>query len=175
MQVQQDPGMQSYAQDLDWGRKAASLSRQNFEEELHYLPYLWRYTLLRCSLKSQAEQYPDEAFRLMVSIGNDARALKLVKLIRDPIRQVKILLLVATALREAGKTAESLQLLLNIHAVASAISDKWEQAVGLQDLAAALAQQQEWSAAERVIASIAEERHQAEARRDLALALARCQ
>ena len=162
----------SPAPELDRESETATSDQESLVEELRSLPSLWFSTLLRCSLKSLAEQYPAEAFQFMVLLGNEAKALSMAELIGDPMLKTKVQLLIAKTLRETGKAAESMQVLLEIHGTASAISDRWEQAVELQDLAVALAQQEAWAATEDVIAAISEERHQAEARRDFSITLA---
>ena len=51
--------MHPYVQDLRRGQEAAVCVEGGTED---FLPHLWRYTLLRCSLNSRADQYPLEAF-----------------------------------------------------------------------------------------------------------------
>jgi hypothetical protein len=59
MKLRHDVTMRSYVLDLDIGRQAAiDAGGGNFDERLKLLPNLWRYSLLRCSLASQADNRP---------------------------------------------------------------------------------------------------------------------
>ncbi|WP_069806053.1 TIR domain-containing protein [Thermogemmatispora onikobensis] len=99
---QLDPSTRAYAGDLDFGRQAAAWKGWSFSEGLAQLPRLWSYTLLRCSLSSQAERYPPQAFALLVQLGRQQEALGLADLISDPGRQLEALVAIARQLQEQG-------------------------------------------------------------------------
>ncbi|MBX5459054.1 MAG: NACHT domain-containing protein [Thermogemmatispora sp.] len=99
---QLDPSTRAYASDLDLGRQAAAWEGWSFSEGLAQLPRLWHYTLLRCSLSSQAERYPPEAFALLVQLGRQQEAIGLADLISDPGRQIEALVAIARQLQEQG-------------------------------------------------------------------------
>lgn len=82
--IRDDPSTRSYVQDLDLGRQAASWERWTLEEGIALLPYLWRYTLLRCSLTSQADKYPLAAFQLLILLKRKQEAVGLAELLTDP-------------------------------------------------------------------------------------------
>jgi hypothetical protein len=77
--VQFDPSMRSYVLDLDLGREAAASSQWMQREAIYHLSYLWRYTLLRCSLASRADTYSKRAFELLLLLGQISHALGLAE------------------------------------------------------------------------------------------------
>ncbi|MBX5448800.1 TIR domain-containing protein [Thermogemmatispora sp.] len=101
-----DPSTRAYADDLDLGRQAAAWEGWSFSEGLAQLPRLWRYTFLRCSLSSQAERYPPQAFALLVQLGRQHEALGLSDLISDPGRRLEALVAIARQLQEQGAPEE---------------------------------------------------------------------
>jgi len=181
--VQYDLSTRAYALDLDWGRQAAASARWGLEEGIRHLAYLWRYTLLRCSLASRADQYPEEAFQLMLRLGEEAKAIGFAELITMPEQKAVMLLVIARYLaRQAGREADGTRMFLRVQEVISFISDERQRARILTALATALAQagQQEqaqrvWVEAERVTASIPDEWHRARTLTALATALAQAQ
>src|SRR2546428_10860911 len=82
--VRSDPSRRSYAQDLELGCRAAAEEARTEEERIAYLLSLWRYTLLRCSLNSQADNYLVEAFQLLLLLGQVSKAVGLAELLTDP-------------------------------------------------------------------------------------------
>jgi hypothetical protein len=178
--IADDPSMRAYALDLDLGRKAAASPDWSLPEAIAHLPHLWRYTLLRCGLASRADNYPQEAFELMVLLGDETKALGLADLLTDPARKAAIFTLIAGHLAEQpGREREAQQLFVRAERVIGLIRDEWHQAEALVQLATALAQAQQWQEAqrvrqeaERVIGLIPYERDQAEALGQLAAALA---
>ncbi len=97
-----DPSTQAYAQDLDLGRRAAAWEGWPFAEALAQVPRLWRYTLLRCSLSSQADRYPPEAFALLVRLGRGDEARGLAELVTDPVLKVEAWIAIASQMEEQG-------------------------------------------------------------------------
>jgi tetratricopeptide (TPR) repeat protein len=177
--VASDPSTRLYALDLDLGRKAAASSRWNQKQAIAYLPALWRYTLLRCSLASRADRYPEEAFEAMLWLGQEAKARGLAELLTEPAYQARIFLLMARRLREApGREREARQMFLRVEQVIATLPEGEDKAWALRRLAAALAQagerqraERHWQRAEQVIAMLPEGRNKAVALRELAAAL----
>jgi tetratricopeptide (TPR) repeat protein len=181
--IHYDPSMRLYAQDLELGQRAASWAGWTLEEGIAYLPHLWRYTLLRCSLASLADNYPTEAFQLLLLLDQETKALGLAELLTNPSYKVEIFTLIATHIaKQSGREKEGLQLFIRAREIATSISDPDAQAEALSSLGQALAQahhldqaKQVWEQAERVITSISDPDVQAEALSSLGQALAQAQ
>ncbi len=90
-----DIGARSYVRDLKKGCLAATWNGWNDKQHLKYLPYLWRYTLLRCSIRSTANQYPLGLFEVMLILGKEREVVGLIELITVPDKKVNVLLLLA--------------------------------------------------------------------------------
>jgi hypothetical protein len=78
-----DPSTQLYAQDLDRARDAAVAT-----DDLHRL---WRWSLLRVSLTSQIDSWPNALFLALVHLGRGSEALSRVELTADPHRRFNVL------------------------------------------------------------------------------------
>ena len=151
VKLRYDPSTRSYAQDLDFGRRAAASKKWTLSEGVQRIPNLWRYTLLRCSLSSRADQYPLVAFRLLVLLKRKHEALELAELLTDPAKKVSALLQIAEQMRvqevqeQEGEwhdvRARAIEIVL-------ALDDKEEQDKALRELATAFAQAQQWELAE---------------------------
>ncbi|MGH2510671.1 MAG: hypothetical protein ACRDHZ_25130, partial [Ktedonobacteraceae bacterium] len=147
-----DPTTHAYALDLDLGRKAAASLDWNQAEAIRYIPHLWRYTLLRCSLASRADKYSREAFELMLLLGYETKALRLAELLTDVEYKAQIFLLIASHLAtQPEREHEALQLFSRAEQIADAISDDRRKAKTLVELAKALAQTCQLEEAQRVI------------------------
>nr|BBH92098.1 hypothetical protein KTA_02970 [Thermogemmatispora argillosa] len=163
--VQADPSMRDYAQDLDLGRQAAAAVGETLEEQLEQLPRLWGYTLLRSSLGSRADAYPDEAFLLLCQLGQEAKALGLVELLTERERQADLLMELAQwLLRQPGRREEGWQLCQRAEQRIALLADGPDKAHCFIDLGevlaeAALPQEAErcWRQAEQVIAGLSED------------------
>ena len=185
MKVRYDPSTRSYSDDLDLGRKAAGWENWTFEEGISQLPKLWRYTLLRCSLSSRADQYPEAAFRVLILLDREQEALGLAELLTNQAMKAHILITMARVQKgeESRKEQERfIELLMRAYEVAATIENSSRRASVLSELGAALAQAQEreqaqavWAEAERVITSIENSSSRAKALRDLGEALAQAQ
>jgi hypothetical protein len=183
--LRNDPSTRSYALDLDLGRQATMWEEWTVDEGMALLPRLWQYTLLRCSLTSRADRYPEEAFRLLILLGRKQEALGLAELLTDPAKKVHVLLHIAEQLRQqTNEGTEWLELLMSAVDVARTIRDSDQQAMALKDLGTALAQAQQlehasqvWEQAERVIGTIQDSSWpwQVEALSALGVALAQAQ
>jgi hypothetical protein len=122
-----DPSTRSYALDLDLGRQATMWERWTVNEEMALLPRLWQYTLLRCSLTSRADRYPETAFRLLVLLERKQEALGLAELLTDPAKQVRVLQHIAEQLREqASQESEWFEILMRAGRAARTFQDEFE-------------------------------------------------
>jgi tetratricopeptide (TPR) repeat protein len=167
-----DPSMRSYALDLEWGERAASGEGWTLEHRLAKLPAHWRYSLLRCRLASRADNYPEEAFHVMILLGQEAKAFGLAEL-TDSVRKVRIFLfMVRILMQQEGRRLEAEQLLKRATAVALLIETSDQQDQALSTLASYLAEQQQWQEAEQVITTIQHSSEQAKALSTLASYLA---
>lgn len=171
-----DVSTRSYVQDLDFGRQAAAWPGWTLEEGLAYLPHLWRYTLLRGSIRSRADQYSLKLFQLMLILGQESEALGLAELLTNPLFKVQVLLQVAQHMgRMPTRMAESTQLFFRAQQVASLIEQDDERARALRELASAFAQAQQWEQAYEVASSIEQDNEKARALYVLASAFAQAQ
>jgi hypothetical protein len=171
--IRDDPSTRYYALDLDLGRQATMWEGWTIDEGIALLPRLWQYTLIRCSLTSRADQYPDDAFRLLVLLGRKQEALALAELLPDPAKKLRVLQHIAGLQREqASQESERLELLMRAGEVARTIQDSYQQAEALSALSTALAQAGLWAEAERVIATIQDGFEHARALSALGIALA---
>jgi nucleoside phosphorylase/tetratricopeptide (TPR) repeat protein len=133
-----DPSTRSYALDLDLGRRAAGWAGWGLQEGIAYLPTLWRYTLLRCSLRSRADQYPLATFRLLLRLGKEREVIGLANLLTKPSLKVSVLLeLVHTLLASPQGEAKGKQYFLLAWAVARSIGENFGRASALREIAEA--------------------------------------
>ncbi len=189
MKVRYDPSTRAYSDDLDLGRKAASWENWTFDEGVSLLPHLWCYTLLRCSLASRADHYPEAAFRILMLLGREQEALGLTELLTNRAKKVHILITMVKAREQQQKgggnrTQEErfINLLLRAYEVACTIEDSYNRAKALSELGAALAHAQQkeqaqavWAEAKRVIGTIEDGYSRAKALSELGAALAHAQ
>jgi hypothetical protein len=162
--LRNDPSTHSYALDLDLGRQATMWEGWTIDDGMSLLPHLWQYTLLRCSLTSRADRYPEGAFRLLVLLERKQEALGLTELLTDPAKKVRVLQHIAQQLQEqASQESEWLEIFMRAAEVAHTIQNSSEQAEALVALSTAFAQAGRWTQAERVIGSIKNSSEQAEA------------
>ena len=170
--LQVDPSTRRYAQDLDFGRKAAAWQEWTLSEGIDHLPFLWRYTLLRCSLASRADLYPLEAFGLLVLLKQQQKALGLAELLTNPGKKVRALLRIAEQLnRQESQQGAWQEVLIRANEIFHTIQDLDGQAEALRELADALMKAEQWQQAERIIARIEDAWLRTEALRELADAL----
>ena len=146
-----DPSMRLYTQDLNCGRSATAWEGWGLEEGIALLPQLWSYTLLQCSLASRADNYPEEAFELLLLLKREPEALNLVELLTDPAYKVRVLSHIAKRLNEQlDRQTEGVQMLIRACTVSNIIQDVEERAVILSEIAGALAHMQQWEQANDV-------------------------
>jgi AAA ATPase domain len=138
--IQHDPSMRSYSQDLDLGRQAASRKSSTFQEGIDLLPYLWRYTLLKSSLASIANNYPLAAFGLLVLLHKEREALDIAELLTDPVRKAKAFCYIAKKMKSIEyEEKECLQVLSSTFDFVYSIDDPGWKFDLLLDLLEALA------------------------------------
>ncbi len=143
--LQADPSTRSTVLDLLLGCEDAAHVVTMLREDaplatsLGALARLWRYTLLRCSLATQADTYPTEAFQALLALGRERQALDLAELLTQPTRKLAALLLVMQQLlSQPERTAEGLQLYDRVYEVAAALADNHEKVKAFGHLAASL-------------------------------------
>lgn len=107
--VEHYPSMLAYIQDLELGQQAVTREELDFEDGLALLPALWRYSLLRCSLSSQVDNYPDTAFIVMAALGQQQKALELADLLTDPCRKVQLLIGIGVLLESLERKEDAWQ------------------------------------------------------------------
>ncbi len=144
-----DPSTLSYAQDLDLGRQAASYPGK---DGLTHLPQLWKYTLLRCSLNSTADQYMPEAFEALLLLKREKEARDIAELLTKPDNKARVLLQIANYLEtQPGRERENLDLLNKIYEVLRPAGESEEKASVSQSLCAAFLRKRRWARAGAVV------------------------
>nr|MDQ2904622.1 hypothetical protein [Chloroflexota bacterium] len=178
-----DPSTRSTVLDLMVGcedaARAVTTRREgdaSLATGLSALARLWRYTLLRCSLETQADAYPMEAFQALLALNRERQALDLAELLTQPTRKVAALILVMQhLLAQPTRTAEGLQLYDRVYEVAGSIAESNQRVRAFGHLAASLqrANQEEkadacWQEANMAVDTITDSHERAESLRNLA-------
>ena len=164
-----DPSTRAYARDLDSGRQAAGRDRCEFSEGLILLPRLWQYSLLYCILNSQTNEFPDEAFDILVLLGRENEAITRVELITYPVRQAELYCRIGEISSEMNIQIERLAF-ARAEQIAFALSDKHERSQVLNFLVSALARTKQFERAERLSYEIPNEALRTTSLMNLALA-----
>lgn len=131
-----DPSMRAYALDLDLGRQAAAWDGWTLRDGIKQLPHLWRYSLLRCSLTSRADQYPVVAFHLLMLLKRKQEALDIAALQTKPEVKAEALLEIARLIEEPS---EQLSIIFQACEVAEVVHDEQAQIYLAQKLAQVVA------------------------------------
>jgi tetratricopeptide (TPR) repeat protein len=174
--VAYEPGMRSYAQDLDLGRQAAAWEGRTTEEGIALLPRLWRYTLLRCSLTSRADTYSPEMFEILMLLKHEQEALGLAELLTRPKDKASIFVLIGKWLeQDHRRRQEGLQLLMRAQEIAEPLKERETIVGAIGKLSIELARASEWERAEVVAHILKRGKVKAEALRRLGKALVRAQ
>lgn len=101
-----DPSTRSYALDLDIARQAViDVAGGDADAQARALPRLGKYSLLRCSLTSQADRYPAEMFLALVALGRSGEAINLAELLSNPAQKVNTLREIGAALLTQDQNA----------------------------------------------------------------------
>lgn len=110
--IRWDMSTHSYATDLDLGRQASMREGWTSKDSLAHLPHLWRYSLLRCSLASWADHYPDELFEAMAWVDREQEALAAVELLTEAHKKSTVLCDIAHVVgKRQGNMQQRLSLL----------------------------------------------------------------
>ncbi len=174
--VRFDTSIRPYVQDLDLGRQAAAWEKRDLQEGILFLPHLWRYTLLRCSLSNRAENYPVEVFKALVFLNCYQQALNLAELLTNSYRKAQTLLQIVEHLKmQIGREQECQQLFTRAYEVAVSIENDKMKAETLYELSRKLAQMQQWEQAETVIYTIGMSWEKAKALCELSIELIKVQ
>ncbi|MBA2395124.1 MAG: TIR domain-containing protein [Ktedonobacteraceae bacterium] len=153
----------SYVQDLDRGRQAAAKSGVTLEDMIAMLPRLWCYTLLRSSLRSRADLYPQEMFQLFLILGREQEVLGLAELLTDPIYKVKVLVLIAEHMAgQPERGAERVQIYFRASEIFGKMEEGYQQDIVFSILVSSLTKAELWEQAEEVAHSIEKDYPQAE-------------
>lgn len=146
--LRHDPSTRSYALDLDLGRQAAARPGIGTGEALALLPQLWRYSLLRCSLTSRADNYPDALIEALALVGRAQEAIGLAELMTDPTRKARVLATLGLRLHDRlGRAAEGAQLLARASQIALGLARAEQRSAATEELAAALIEGGAWEIA----------------------------
>jgi hypothetical protein len=158
-----DPSTHLYTRDLDQARDAAV--------EAQDLVNLWRWSLLRVSLTSQIDAWPDELFVALVHLGREGEALNRAELLSDSGRKVEVL----AQLAPLFDVATAQRIWDRAHTAATAIIHVGSRTRALFHLAAAQIQAGLWDNASTTAAAITDAENRARILCDLAEAQAESQ
>ncbi len=146
-----DSGMRAYAQDLNLGKQAASAAKWIYADGIAQLPNLWRYSLLYCSLTSKADQYPIEAFRLLMLLNRKQKALDLAELQTRPETKAFALLEIAQFINDQEHISKQLSTLFQVCKVIPAVSNEKDWTRAARQLAQILAQWEHWDYIKQIL------------------------
>ena len=143
--LQADPSTRSTVLDLLLGCEDAAHVVTLLREEatlstsLGALARLWRYTLLKCSLATQADTYPTEAFQALLALGRVSQALDLAELLTQPKHKLDALLLIMRELlAQPESEPEGSQLYDRVKEIAITIAEPHERVKAFGHIAAIL-------------------------------------
>jgi tetratricopeptide (TPR) repeat protein len=147
-----DRTTRSYTHDLDLGRKAATRPHLEQQEAIALLPVLWRYTLLRGSIKSQADHYPESLFEGMLLVHREADVLGIAELLTQKSARVALLLRIGLHLTaQSGASVASMYVFRRAQSIASTIEEADLRASALSKIGLALAKAGQEADASRVL------------------------
>jgi hypothetical protein len=150
-----DSSMHGYAQDLELGRIAAASIAGTVEDGITALPRLWQYSLLRCSLASHADSYPDQVFETLALIGRAQEAIGLAELLTEAAKKVRVLRMLGAFLgRQPAHAHEGYQLLLRAADIVRTIHEVEERDTARRAIAESLAESGQFADAERLAIAI---------------------
>ncbi len=130
-----EPSTRLYGLDLDRARESVIAAGQSLEQQLELLPRLWRYSLLRTSLTSHADQWHANVFVILAVVGRVSEALAQIDICSDAARQVQLWSLVLPYVEPHRR----LSILQRMEQVARSIHDQAERDYALYRLALAYA------------------------------------
>ena len=110
--VRRDHSERAYTLDLNTALQGClARSGAGFDERLRLLPRVWRYSLLRDSLKLRADLYPSEVLQAFAALGQEQEAMGLVELIAEPSWKAWTLVKIAQILYAHPEKARELKLI----------------------------------------------------------------
>ncbi|GCE27596.1 hypothetical protein KDA_30800 [Dictyobacter alpinus] len=139
-----------YMQDLVFGQRAAIDYGKEITNDITALPFLWKYTLLRGSLRVRADHYPESIFYAMLCLHREREVLGLVELIRDHQKRITIVNLLGFHYVEDSRQAEGMQMFLWAISIAQQMKYTSDRARALSSIAEAMAQAQQWEQAAEI-------------------------
>ncbi|MBP1468956.1 hypothetical protein EYB53_024825, partial [Candidatus Chloroploca sp. M-50] len=141
-----DPSMRSYVLDLDLARQAVlDEAGDDHNRQVHALPRLFRYSLLRGTLTSQVDRYPKPLFMVLVALGRTGEAINLVEVISDPATKIMSLFLIAITAVAQGALEEAQTIWERIWSSLSVVADATIRTQMLVELAEiSLLTSQQW-------------------------------
>jgi tetratricopeptide (TPR) repeat protein/transcriptional regulator with XRE-family HTH domain len=152
-----DPSTRSYALDLDIARQTLiDAAGDSLIVQVRMLPCLWKYSLLRCTLSSRANNYPQELFQVLVALGRSEEAINLAELLTDPKKKTDIFRIVGAdiSIRDRARGAAVFQ---RARQMADSIVNSVQHASALQDLAHTFSQARYWIQAHEAANAIADD------------------
>ncbi len=109
--IKHDFNTLAYTRDLELGQQAILRNELSSEEKIDLLAALWRYSLLRASLVTQADNYPDLALLVMVMLKQYRQALAGAEMISDDHRKARLLINIGVELEEQEQKEHAQQAL----------------------------------------------------------------
>jgi hypothetical protein len=166
--LRSDRSTRSSAVDLMLGSQAAAREAATLAEGKELLTYLWRYTLLRTNMTTQADAYPIEAFQALLALGREGEAFDLAELLTQPARKLAVLTLLTEYLfKQPARKAEGKQLYIRVYEIATAVEDSDTQTTALSALTTVLIDAKQLRRAEDVARSIADNERRARSLNDV--------
>ena len=149
-----DPSTRSYALDLDIARQAVvDAAGGDADAQSRALPKLWRYSLLRCSLTSQADNYPKEFFLALVALGRSSDAINLAEMMTNPKKRTSTIYAIGTAVL-SRKITEGVNILQRARQTTKDIPETIDRVEILRNLVRAFAQARCWDDAYQTVVAI---------------------
>ncbi|GAB4212780.1 MAG: hypothetical protein OHK0022_49070 [Roseiflexaceae bacterium] len=138
--LRHDPSTRSVVLDLDLVRQQMVVFTQgDFDTGLQWLPLLWRYSLLRGNLASQADNYPDGLIPLLAELGWVQEAIGLAEVLTDTAKKAVTMVQIGHVLVRQNQAGVSKQTYQRASEVAQLIEDGRRRAKAMGEVAAALA------------------------------------
>jgi hypothetical protein len=134
-----DRSTRSTAADLKLGCQTAAREVASLTQGKELLNYLWRYTLLRTNLTTQADAYPLEAFQALLALGREREAFDLAELLTQPAQKLDVLILLTEyLLKQSAREEEGIRLYIRVYEIATSLEDRYTRTKALRDLTTAL-------------------------------------
>ncbi|HEU4322896.1 MAG TPA: hypothetical protein VFS21_07070 [Roseiflexaceae bacterium] len=154
VKLRHDPSTRSLVQDLDLVRQQMVVFTQgDFDTGLHWLPRLWRYSLLRCSLATQVHGLSRGLITLLIEQGRVQEAIDLAEV--QPANPTRVLALnqIGKRLASEGRTVEAQHILLRAREIVLRMpAPHWD--IGVIEVAEALAMAGQLDTALELVRSI---------------------